>query len=262
MLILFNVNINSSHLHLKDMKIIIFLILSIGCHLAWLLYHPLAFLQMQFNQTQPAQRIAVKIITSQPYAPQQVARKPKPIIESQDTPSTQFNAKKVRMKAESNQPHVTKLAPVTEPKPKPLPKEPEITKRAKVSDQVTKVAPEQQQVVKPAPASSAPVIAAQHSLKNQIVEVQTLPLFKAPRPALNYPLRAKRRGYQGVTILQIELDEHGLITNLRVLKSSGFTELDKAALSNASLWQFHPVMRDNHNVKARFSVPIEFSLRS
>lgn len=64
MLILFNANGNS--LHLKVMKFIIFLFASIGCHLGWLYYQPSAPFVVQFNQAQPAKRIAVNIIKSQP----------------------------------------------------------------------------------------------------------------------------------------------------------------------------------------------------
>lgn len=105
-------------------------------------------------------------------------------------------------------------------------------------------------------------LAAQHSANNAPINVTQLPLFKMPRPALKYPLRAKRRGQQGVTIVSIELDEYGAIVAVALVKSSGFSVLDKAALNNVKQWQFHAVERYGHAVKAKFTVPVEFSLTS
>lgn len=258
MLILFNANTNSFHLHLTVMKFIIFIIVSIGCHVGWLLYQPIAPFTVQFSQAQPVQQIAIQIINSQQTKP---ATKVKHQPKTQEKPamSTQFHAKENRLaktptkKVESSssssiaKPKTKKSMPVKET-------EPAVSKVAK--------AQQSQNQSQAAPASSAPTITKQHSLKNQVVDLKTLPVFKAPRPPLNYPLKAKRRGYQGVAILQIELNAKGAITKLSVLQSSGFTELDKAALNNVSQWKFHPVIRDNHGIKARFSVPIEFSLRS
>lgn len=263
MLILFNANSNSLHLHLKVMKFIIFLFASIGCHLGWLYYQPSAPFVVQFNQAQPAKRIAVNIIKSQPVKPQ-IKQDTQPAVAAKQTsiPSTVFHSdvKRVAEQSALKQPKVTKIAASNTIKPKKSAK----TKTAppNKSQPITEVVKQQLLASEAQPESTAPVIADQHSLKNQVIDIKTLPIFKAPRPALNYPLKAKRRGYQGVAILQIELAEDGTISQLTLVQSSGFTELDKAAINNVSQWQFHPVMRDNRSIKARFSVPIEFSLRS
>lgn len=243
------------------MKFIIFLIVSIGCHFSWLLYQPAELFTVQFSQAQPAQRVAINIVNSQPakaVAKQTTQQK----VVAKQAVSTQFHSNVKRVAELAPPVEVIKKTVPTQAKPtieKPLQEKPAPVKKPK---QVTEVV-KNQPVAKPAaPSSSAPVIAKQHSLQNQVIDINTLPVFKAPRPALNYPFKAKRRGYQGVAIVQIELAEDGSITDLTVLRSSGFNVLDKAALNNVSQWQFHPVMRDNQTIKARFNVPIEFSLRS
>lgn len=95
---------------------------------------------------------------------------------------------------------------------------------------------------------------------NTPVRLSKLPLFKAPRPTLSYPLRAKRRGLEGVSIFEIELNQEGRITNLTLIKSSGYQSLDTAARQNVEQWQFHPVIHNGSAVKALFTVPIKFSL--
>ncbi len=243
------------------MKFIIFLFLSIGCHLGWFYYQPISPDKLQFSHAQLAHQLAIKIVTSEPAKAQQ-----KQVVEAvavaHPVASTQFHSKVKRLAKQSVEQESYKIAKANTVKPnieKPLPKVTQVNKKTKPTAEIMKT---QSPASTAAPASSAPVIAKQQSLKNQVVEINTLPLFKAPRPVLHYPFKAKRRGYQGVAVLQIELAKDGSISQLTVLKSSGFSELDKAALNNVSQWQFHPVVRDNHNIKARFSVPIEFSLRS
>ncbi|WP_462156358.1 energy transducer TonB [Pseudoalteromonas piscicida] len=108
--------------------------------------------------------------------------------------------------------------------------------------------------------ASARHLSEANSTDDSPVKLDALPLFKAPRPALSYPLRAKRRGLEGVTIFEIELDQKGEIVNLTLVKSSGHQSLDIAARKNVEQWQFHPVFRDGNAVKALFTVPIKFSL--
>ena len=243
------------------MKFIIFLIISLGCHLGWLFSQPAQLNLVQFSNAQPADKVAIKIIVSKPVkAKKELVEKPKVVTEQAS--STQFHAKAKRLAKHATVKQSVKTVVPNKIKPAINKATVEtVTSIAKVNP-VTEPVKKQSKPSQAAPASSAPVIAKQHSLKNHVIDLNTLPIFKAPRRNLNYPLKAKRRGYRGVAILQIELAEDGTIAQLSVLKSSGFSELDKAALNNVSQWQFHPVMRDQHKVKARFSVPIEFSLRS
>ena len=108
--------------------------------------------------------------------------------------------------------------------------------------------------------ASAKHLSKQDNQVDAVVELEKPALFKGPRPKLKYPLKAKRRGYQGVSLLAIELDTEGNIVKLSVVKSSGYKSLDEAAINNVKQWQFHPFKQGQHAVRARFTVPIEFKL--
>lgn len=47
---------------------------------------------------------------------------------------------------------------------------------------------------------------------------------------LTYPLRARRRGWEGEVLLSLQLDAHGQLHNIRLLRSSGYALLDRSAL--------------------------------
>ena len=53
-----------------------------------------------------------------------------------------------------------------------------------------------------------------------------------------YPIRARREGWQGVVVVQIVLSSNGTIRNLDILKSSGYDILDRAAVEAIRGWQF------------------------
>jgi protein TonB len=110
--------------------------------------------------------------------------------------------------------------------------------------------------------ASASKVTDNIGLKNTPVVLEQPPLFKAPRPPLDYPNKARKRGYQGITLVLIRLDTAGSIETVVLVRSSGHKILDKAALKNVAKWQFHPVKHNGQLVKAQFEVPINFALNS
>jgi protein TonB len=123
-------------------------------------------------------------------------------------------------------------------------------KRKELSDDITQAAQ----------LATAKHHAQQLALINEVVDVDAPSIFKAPRPKLTYPQRAKRRGYQGQALVLIELNASGEIHKLSLSQSSGYQLLDKAALKNVSQWQFNPVLQEGIAIRARFEVPIGFFL--
>jgi TonB family protein len=53
-----------------------------------------------------------------------------------------------------------------------------------------------------------------------------------------YPVRARREGWQGTVVVQVVLSSNGTIKSLNVLKSSGYDLLDRAAVEAIRGWQF------------------------
>ncbi|MBU1213662.1 MAG: energy transducer TonB [Gammaproteobacteria bacterium] len=79
-----------------------------------------------------------------------------------------------------------------------------------------------------------------------------------PRPP--YPLVARRMGYQGKVVLNVEVLAEGRAGEVKLQTSSGFDILDKAALQTVKTWKFSPAKRFGQPVTQWFLVPIKFSL--
>jgi protein TonB len=76
-----------------------------------------------------------------------------------------------------------------------------------------------------------------------------------------YPNMARRRGYEGRTLLRVEVLESGKVGRIEIATSSGFDVLDRAALASVKDWTFLPGTENGNNMKQWVMVPIKFSLR-
>ena len=93
--------------------------------------------------------------------------------------------------------------------------------------------------------------------------VMTKPLFDAAylkNPAPEYPAHAKRRGMEGIVMLDVLVKHDGVPQAVIIAESSGFSLLDHSAKEAVSRWKFIPAKRGNETVEARVMVPIEFRL--
>ena len=57
-------------------------------------------------------------------------------------------------------------------------------------------------------------------------------------PPPEYPVVARRRGWQGTVIVAVTCDANGMVTTATVVRSSGHEVLDAAALATVRRWQF------------------------
>jgi periplasmic protein TonB len=94
----------------------------------------------------------------------------------------------------------------------------------------------------------------------------TRPITKKPPvcrqcPVSPYPLIAKKRGYQGTVWVIARVNIDGQIDALRVLKSSGYAILDKAALAQVKPWLFEPGRLGDKAVATNLEIPIQFKLK-
>jgi len=141
--------------------------------------------------------------------------------------------------------------PVIKPEPKPAPRartnQPEAPAAAKP--------PVREESVPPAPAIETPT---------SPVRLDAEPDYRAdylnnPRPP--YPLMARRMGYQGTVILNVEVLAEGEAGEVRLEQSCGYRILDEAALQTVKTWHFSPSRRLGQPVTRWFLVPIKFSLK-
>jgi protein TonB len=74
-------------------------------------------------------------------------------------------------------------------------------------------------------------------------------------------VRAKREGWQGTTLLQVQVQPTGRPSAVKVQKSSGRDVLDEAALEAVSMWTFVPATQGGAPVAGYVTVPIVFRLQ-
>jgi len=79
-----------------------------------------------------------------------------------------------------------------------------------------------------------------------------------PRPP--YPMVARRMGYNGKVILNVEVLAEGRAGQVLLHKSCGYEILDNAALRTVKTWKFSPAKHFGQPVTQWFLVPIKFSL--
>ncbi|MFZ3017638.1 MAG: energy transducer TonB [Gallionella sp.] len=150
------------------------------------------------------------------------------------------------------QPEPPKPQPRIERAEKPAPKPPvqeEAAPQPMAAPPATPVSPPAQ--IAPPAVAAAPVI-------------DTAPDYKAaylnnPRPS--YPMAARRMGWEGRVVLNVEVLATGYCGDVNVFQSSGHEVLDNAALRTVKGWRFVPASRAGRSVTQWFKVPVQFSLK-
>lgn len=133
------------------------------------------------------------------------------------------------------------------PQPKPRPREPE---------------PEPLPAEEPAVQQEAPPAPQEASPPSPIV-LDAEPDYRAdylnnPRPP--YPMVARRMGYHGKVVLNVEVLAEGKAGEVKLHQSCGYDILDNAAMQTVKTWRFSPARRFGQPVTQWFLVPIKFSL--
>ena len=86
-----------------------------------------------------------------------------------------------------------------------------------------------------------------------------------PRPKRNirpdYPKGARQRGEQGDVILEIRVNAEGTVDDVKVATSSGFIELDEAAVKAAKAAKFSPARSGHDPVASTARLKLQFKLR-
>ncbi len=118
-------------------------------------------------------------------------------------------------------------------------------------------------------ADTAPAHAAETSPAGEHVR-ETLPVERAAvvqapcaigriEPA--YPRSARRKGHEGRVSLDLTISPDGTVSSADVADSSGFKELDSAALSAARKAKFSPATEDDRPVEGSVRISFDFKLK-
>jgi protein TonB len=79
-----------------------------------------------------------------------------------------------------------------------------------------------------------------------------------PKP--NYPMIARRKGYEGVVLLKVWVLENGKVGKIELQKSSSHEMLDKSAMKAVENWIFIPGKKGGEPIPSWVTVPIKFQL--
>ena len=86
-----------------------------------------------------------------------------------------------------------------------------------------------------------------------------------PRPKRNikpdYPKGARQRGEQGDVVLEIRVNAEGTVDDVKVATSSGFAELDEAAIRAAKSAKFSPARSGHDPVASTARLKLQFKLK-
>jgi protein TonB len=88
------------------------------------------------------------------------------------------------------------------------------------------------------------------------------PLAYGTNPPPPYPVTARRRGWEGKVLLQVDVSARGDVRNVEIEKSSGYTCLDDAARQAVYRWRFRPALWNGRPMPGRVKVPIHFNLKN
>ena len=102
----------------------------------------------------------------------------------------------------------------------------------------------------------APVERAPETLR----ETLAAPRYGENPPPV-YPMIARRKGYEGVVLLSVEVLSDGRVAQVKIKKSSGYAVLDTSALEAVKGWKFEPARRTDIPVTVWVHVPVKFVLK-
>ena len=139
----------------------------------------------------------------------------------------------------------------------------DITPPPLVKPKPKEIEPEPVPTDAPALKEATPVEQPQTTSPPSPVQLDAQPDYKAdylnnPRPP--YPMVARRMGYNGKVILNVEVLAEGKAGQVLLHQSSGYAILDNSALQTVKTWKFSPAKRLGQPVTQWFLVPIKFSL--
>jgi len=75
-----------------------------------------------------------------------------------------------------------------------------------------------------------------------------------------YPLVARRRGYEGEVVFNVQVLDNGNVGEMQLLKTSGYTVLDNSAYNALKNWKFVPGKFNGKYEPSWVKVPILFRL--
>jgi len=119
---------------------------------------------------------------------------------------------------------------------------------------------------RPAPASNTGSVRAEREAAAPPVAapgaVDAVPHVLASNLPPPYPERARRAGQEGRVLVRLHVRADGAVAATRLVGSSGYDALDRAALRAAAGYRFEPARSRGRAVEADVLLPFNFELRT
>jgi len=149
--------------------------------------------------------------------------------------------------------------PPEPPKPKSAEKPPE--------QKIEKTAPDPLAPKFPEPKDDPPELVTRHSslVTPQLAAPRQARIDAPPSPNRtirpDYPKGARQRGEQGAVVLEIYVNVEGTVREARIVVSSGFAELDEAAVRAVEKAKFCPAKSGGKSVASIARLKLDFKLK-
>jgi len=89
---------------------------------------------------------------------------------------------------------------------------------------------------------------------------EILPVYKNT-PAPVYPKFAKKRGYEGTTVIEVLIEIDGKVKDIKINKSAGYEILDNAAINAVKKWLFVPATIGDKKIEMWVKIPVKFEIK-
>lgn len=87
-----------------------------------------------------------------------------------------------------------------------------------------------------------------------------VPARYAYNPPPEYPDSARQKGFYGVVLLSVLVDQQGYPEKVEIHQTSGVRSLDEAAAKGVKDWRFHPALQGGKPMQSWVKIPIVFQL--
>ncbi len=166
------------------------------------------------------------------------------------------------------EPKIAPPPPKAEPepqKPQPKPKKPRLKPQTKPTQ---KTPPPVAKAAAAAPVQAPSKALSQKAASSSPAKTAepTTQLPSADAAGLNnkapvYPMLSRKRKEQGTVWLLLLVSKEGMVTELKLKKTSGFDRLDQAALQAVKKWKFQPAHKQGQAIDYWYELPLKFSLQ-
>ncbi|MDI6732364.1 MAG: energy transducer TonB [Planctomycetota bacterium] len=88
------------------------------------------------------------------------------------------------------------------------------------------------------------------------------PLLSTSNKPPSYPRLARLLGQEGLVVLLVEITDDGIVSDIKLIKSTGYKLLDESAIKSVKGWRFIPATKNGKTLASRTEIPIRFKLTS